>query len=337
MNITNAHFFVSLLFANLIISALLFNNNSSLGKDIKYFTNFNFLQYSYALEDENEENEKTTRGNSIMKIAAVGDWDCNGEAKDTVKNIINQDPDIVLALGDLSYNGKAKCWLKLIEPLADITSIVIGNHEMDSKKTYKDYMEFFGLEDPYYSFNYKNVHFLGLSTETDYDDDSDQYEFAVRDLEQYSKEPFIDWIIVFYHKFAYTSANGLPPEDDFAEIYHPLFDKYKVDLALQGHLHAYERTFPITFNDDDDDEPIVQNDNPNFYNNPKGTIFVTVGTGGAHDMVLSSLEDFTAEGRDGDFGILDITLERDRKTLTGKFIENGKKEKVLDEFAIVKD
>ena len=110
LNINNAYSFVSLLFAMFIISLLVFNNSSGLSKDLRSFTNFNFLQYSYALEDENEEdeeNEKVTRGNSIMKIAAVGDWDCNGEAKDTVKNIINQDPDIVLALGDLSYNGKA--------------------------------------------------------------------------------------------------------------------------------------------------------------------------------------------------------------------------------------
>ena len=109
-------------------------------------------------------------------------------------------------------------------------------------------------------------------------------------------------------------------------------------MALQGHLHVYERTYPITFNDEDDDEPIVQDNNPtNIYKNPKGPIFVTVGTGGAHDMILSSLEDFSAEGIDGTFGILDIILESDQKTLTGTFIENGKKKEIMDEFKIVKD
>ena len=197
-------------------------------------------------------------------------------------------------------------------------------------------MDFFGLKEQYYSFNYKNIHFLALSTETDYDDDSEQYEFAIRDLEKYSKDPFIDWIIVFYHRHMYGSGS-LEEEADFRETYHPLFDKYKVDLALQGHFHVYERTYPITFNYDDDDEPIVQDNNPNIYKNPKGTIFVTVGTGGAHDMALSSREDFSAEGIDGTFGILDIALENDQKTLTGTFIENGKKKEVKDEFKIVKD
>ena len=214
----------------------------------------------------------------------------------------------------------------------------MGNHEVENSKLLRDYMDYFGLEKQYYSFDYENVHFLALSTEIPYDEDSQQYEFVVRDLEKYSKDPFIDWIVVFYHRQLYSSGGGPEDEEDFREAYHPLFDKYKVDLALQGHLHVYERTYPITFNDDDDDEPIVQDSNPtNIYKNPKGPIFVTVGTGGAHDMTLSSLDDFAAEGVDGKFGILDITLEPDQKTLTGTFIDNGKKKKVMDEFKIVKD
>jgi hypothetical protein len=258
----------------------------------------------------------------------------------------------------------------LIEPIGDKTKIAIGNHEMDSDDLTEDYMNYFGLKEQYYSFNHKNMHFLALSTETDYDQDSEQYEFAQRDLEKYSKDPFIDWIIVFYHRHIYGSGPGLDEETDFRETYHPLFDKYKVDLALQGHLHVYERTHPITFNDDDDNEPIVHNNNPNIYknskessfltttsnndndrenglgggqdsspntyNNPEGTVFVTVGTGGAHDMILSSLEDYSAQGIDGKFGILDVRLESDQETLTGTFVENGKKKAIMDEFHIKK-
>ena len=225
----------------------------------------------------------------------------------------------------------------MIEPIAEKTKIVLGNHEDDSSKLRKDYMNYFGLKKQYYSFNEKNIHFLALSTETAFDEDSEQYEFAKQDLEKYSKDPFLDWIIVFYHRYIYGSGNGLPEEKDFRETYHPLFDKYKVDLALQGHLHVYERTYPITFNDDDEDEPIVQDSAPNIYKNPKGTIFLTVGTGGAHDMQLSSLKDFSAEGIAGDFGIANIKIENDQTPLSGEFIENGKKHKVLDEFHIIKN
>jgi hypothetical protein len=54
-------------------------------------------------------------------------------------------------------------------------------------------------------------------------------------------------------------------------------------------------------------------------------------------MTLSSLDDFAAKGIDGTFGILDIALEGDQNTLTGSFIENGKKKKVMDEFKIIKN
>ena len=88
----------------------------------------NFLQNSYAIEttddkvkkqDEknnkdsketyDDESDNNNKGQSIFNFVAVGDWDCNDDAEDTVDNIIEQDPELVLALGDLSYNGKAKC------------------------------------------------------------------------------------------------------------------------------------------------------------------------------------------------------------------------------------
>ena len=67
-----------------------------------------------------------------FNFAAAGDWACTSKAKDTVKNIIAQNPELVLALGDLSYDNGAKCWLKIIKPVAEKTKIAIGNHEVES-------------------------------------------------------------------------------------------------------------------------------------------------------------------------------------------------------------
>jgi hypothetical protein len=345
---------VSILIVPILFFMLFYNATHFSGDQTNNDYGSKFLQNSFAIEstddkdkvkiqdqtknkDSKETGDEESANNnknkkSIFNLVAVGDWDCTGETEDTVDNIINQDPELVLALGDFSYSGDADCWLELIEPIADKTKIVMGNHEDED-----DYMDFFGLENQYYSFNEKNVHFLALSTETDFDEESEQYAFAKQDLEKYSKDPFIDWTIVFYHRYIYGSGSGLEEEKDFRETYHPLFDKYKVDLALQGHLHVYERTYPITFNDDDEDEPIVQDNNPNLYKNPKGTIFLTVGTGGAHDMQLSSLEDFSVEGIAGEFGILNIQIENDQTPLIGQFIENGKKQKIADEFKIIKN
>ena len=288
----------------------------------------------------------TKSANSIggFNFAAAGDWACTSKAKDTVKNIIDHDPELVLALGDLSYDSSAKCWLKIIKPIAEKTKITIGNHEADSSKKLKDYMKAFNLEKQYYSFNYQNVHFLALSTETSYDEGSKQYKFAEQDLEQYSNDKSIDWIVVFYHKQAYSSGGGLPDEKDFRENYHPLFDKYNVDLALQGHHHAYERFFPITFNDNNDNKPIVSAQDKvkgsNVFQNPEGTIFLTVGTGGAESMMVSKSKPFSAAREDGKFGILNISIQKNegkKNILTGTFIDNKKKHKILDEFSIIKE
>ena len=313
------------------------NNSSSSKSDID---NNNTINYN----NKKMNNQSLTQSiNTInttndFNFVAVGDWDCTSATKDTVKNILEHDPELVLALGDLSYNGKARCWLKIIEPFADRTKIVMGNHELDSSKLTKDYMDYFGLEKQYYSFNYENIHFLALSTEIPYEEDSQQYEFALLDLEQYSNDPSIDWIVAFYHRQLYSSGGGPEEEEDFREIYHPLFDKYKVDLALQGHHHVYERIYPITFNDDDEDEPIVQSNNQNIYNNPKGTIFVTAGTGGAHDMQLSKSKSFSAIGIDSEFGIVNMAIGNNGTTLTGTFIENENDNynDILDKFTIIK-
>ena len=244
----------------------------------------------------------------------------------------------------MSYDNGAKCWLKIIKPVAEKTKIAIGNHEVESSKKLKDYMKAFNLEKQYYSFNYQNVHFLALSTETSYDEGSKQYKFAEKDLEQYSNDKSIEWIVAFYHKQAYSSGGGLPDEKDFRESYHPLFDKYNVDLALQGHHHAYERFYPITFNDNNDNKPTVSAKDKvkgsNVFQNPDGTIFLTVGTGGAESMTVSKGKPFSAAKEDGKFGILNVSLEKDDKNnniLIGTFIDNKKNHKILDEFEIIKE
>jgi hypothetical protein len=77
-----------------------------------------------------------------FNFAAVGDWDCTPDTTNTVKNIMKHDPEIVLALGDLSYSKSAQCWFNIIEPIADKTKIVIGNHETDSTKNLKTIWNF---------------------------------------------------------------------------------------------------------------------------------------------------------------------------------------------------
>jgi acid phosphatase type 7 len=52
------------------------------------------------------------------------------------------------------------------------------------------------------------------------------------------------WKFAMYHHPAYSSG-GNRENVEVRSAWTPLFDKYHVDLALQGHDHAYLRTYPL--------------------------------------------------------------------------------------------
>ncbi|HEU4483719.1 MAG TPA: purple acid phosphatase [Nitrososphaeraceae archaeon] len=272
-----------------------------------------------------------------FNFAAAGDWGCTSDTTDTLKNIIDQGPEFVLALGDLSYDNSAKCWLEIITPIANKTMIAIGNHETDSTKKLKEYMDFFGLKGQYYSFNYQNVHFSVISTELPYEEGSAQYNFVNNDLSKVSLNPDIDWIVVYYHSLAYTSpaniGKGNSAEKELRDTYHPLFVKYGVDLVLQAHNHNYQRSFPIIYNSDNSTNPIITDTNNNNYHDPKGMVFGTIGTGGASIYPLTGQAPYVATQYVG-FGFLNVDVINDGTTLSGKFIANDGT--IKDQFTITK-
>ena len=118
------------------------------------------------------------------------------------------------------------------------------------------------------------------SDRTSYASGSAQYNFVVNDLQSAAQNPNINWIIVNIHQWIYRSSSSNAINDDVAEIYHPLFDQYGVDLVLAGHDHKYHRTYPIKYNPSNPPNPIVTSTNTNDYADPQGAIFAVVGTGG---------------------------------------------------------
>jgi len=278
-----------------------------------------------------------------FNFIAVGDWSCAARPT-TISAIVEKNPELVLALGDFSYKDTADCWLELIEPIDDKLRVALGNHDVNIETdklflpnpTLKNqYKEHFNLENFYYSFNFQNVHFVAIFTEPPEIYDTNQYAFVDSDLKEASSNPDIDWIVVFYHKMAYTSPNNsLAPLPEFRSPYHLLFEKYGVDLVLQGHLHAYERSYPIKFNPEDSENPIITNNSTNNYLNPEGQIFATVGTGGApfHNF-LGQKEPYMINQYVG-WGFLNIDIINEGKILIAKFYSNDGT--VLDQFGIVK-
>ena len=204
-----------------------------------------------------------------FNFAAAGDWGCNSNAKKNVQSILSKETELVLGLGDYSYEADADCWLDTISPINSKMKITIGNHDSEEEESTaltEQYLDHFKLSKQYYSFNKGNVFFLVMSTQDSYSKNSEQFNFVKQELEKASKDPNIDWIVVYYHKPIYTSPTRHAALTSFGDIYHPLFDQYDVDLVLSGHNHNYQRTFPLSFNKDDSARPIIVNKNPNTYN-----------------------------------------------------------------------
>jgi hypothetical protein len=55
----------------------------------------------------------------------------------------------------------------------------------------------------------------------------------------------IDWIIVGFHNCMYCSNTEHGSDDGIRSVWEPIFDQYQVDLVVNGHVHAYERSYPI--------------------------------------------------------------------------------------------
>ena len=274
-----------------------------------------------------------------FSFAAAGDWACNSNTINTVNNIIKKNTSLVLGLGDYYYSDYTNesqnpdCWFSITKPIDQKMRIAIGNHENQPSSLLKLFMNHFNLTIEYYSFNYQNVHFLVLSTEMPLGVGSEQYNFVKGDLAKAASDPNINWIIAYYHRKAYSSPSILGPFAPVRDIYHPLFDKYHVDLVLNTDMHNYQRSYPLKYNSINATKPIITSANTTNYTNPQGRIFVIAGTAGAHFFPLYGKAPYVVN----QFlvhGFVDVSITNNGKTLSGKFYANDGS--VKDQFMINK-
>ncbi|MEP6576331.1 MAG: metallophosphoesterase [Nitrososphaerota archaeon] len=268
-----------------------------------------------------------------FNFVAAGDWGCNEMAQRTVNNMQNKSPSLVLALGDFSYEKNGGCWLKMMSPLINKTRIVIGEHDFDENNytRLENYVNRFNLSDPFYSFNYGNIHFLALSSIIPFNnqslqfkvlrDDSRQKEFVSNDLYTASQNKSINWIVVYVYRPMYTSPTFHPPRESLRDSYHPLFDMYGVDLVLQAHNHNYQRSYPLRFNATNSSIPKIADTHVDAYDNPNGTIFMTVGTAGAVQYNFTGQAPYTVK-QFNRFGFLNINIIDNGTKMAGTFFDN---------------
>jgi hypothetical protein len=280
-----------------------------------------------------------------FNFAAAGDWGCNEITQQTANSMQNKDPELVLALGDFSYQADTGCWFNIMSPLLNKTRIVIGYHDYDTHNSTRllDYVNKFNLSDPYYSFNLGNVHFLAMSSIIPFNnqslaykilrDDSTQKQFVSDDLYLASQNKSIDWIVVYLYRPIYSSLSFHETKNFLRNSYHPLFDMYGVDLVLQAHNHNYQRSYPIRYNATNSTTPIVVDNHNDTYVNPNATIFMTVGTAGAKQYGFTGQAPYIAQ-QFIRHGFVDVNGIDNGTKMQGKFYDNvgGK---AIDSFTIV--
>jgi hypothetical protein len=59
------------------------------------------------------------------------------------------------------------------------------------------------------------------------------------------QDPGIDFIVAYFHHCAYSTCTTHGSEGGARQFFVPLFDKYSVDLVINGHNHIYERNNPL--------------------------------------------------------------------------------------------
>jgi hypothetical protein len=279
-----------------------------------------------------------SRAASDTRIVASGDWHCTSDAQKTVNLAESMKPQLILGLGDYSSEKTKDCWVNLIKPVASITKIAIGNHDDHYDGLADSYLNHYGLSKQFYSFDIKNIHVLTMATEENFEVGSEQYNYVVNDLRNAANNPDTKWIVVTLHHPFYSSPNECSLSDcagdeELSKAYHPLFDKYGVDLVLQAHVRNYQRSYPLDFNQESPSKPIVTSTSKGEYKNPDGIIFAIVGTGGGelkHD--LDGQSPFMAYQQDSKFGILDMSFSDNK--MDAKFVANDGA--TMDHFSIAK-
>ncbi|WZO98281.1 metallophosphoesterase family protein [Isosphaeraceae bacterium EP7] len=94
-----------------------------------------------------------------------------------------------------------------------------------------------GLEETVYYVDYQGVRIIALNS-------NDQIEAQVPWLEGVLAGNPNKWTILTFHHPIYSPTKNRN-NSTLRDLWQPVFDRYKVDLVLQGHDHTYARTGPM--------------------------------------------------------------------------------------------
>ena len=168
----------------------------------------------------------------------------------------------------------------------------------------------------WFSFDYKGVHFVSINTEADYPGApifpftsaggfGDQVGWLEADLKSVDlkKTP---WVVVVGHRPMYTTNKrnvDFPPfqQERVKSAFEDIIYKHGVDFYIAGHVHAYERHYPVAY------EKCARKD----YYHPQAPTHVIVGSAGnteGHTRLRDWKPDYLAYRNTEDFGYGELTI-----------------------------
>ena len=286
---------------------------------------------------------------SPIRIVAGGDMDITGTAKRVNALAAKLDPDLVIIGGDLAYaNGKLKNYPVWDEWLRNWTEIMltsdgrlipiiaaIGNHEIDRKghPALADkapfYTRYLRQDDKNLSYFSRkigaNLGLLVLDTNHLHSPGGAQRAWIEKQLKIFQKLPFR---VAVYHRPLYPGGaypGVVPgPETDLIEQWLDLFDRYKLSLALENHIHVHKKSKRLYRN-------LVSN-------GAAGTIYLGDGAWGTHTRDALTNQWYLAEsGSINHFWVLDVTasaIEYRAIDSTGKEFDRGRYDVVANDEAV---
>jgi predicted phosphodiesterase len=222
------------------------------------------------------------KDDSAFSFAVIGDTQKNPKITGKVAKVMfDRRPHFVMHLGDVVDNGPDKKeWVnELFGPCAELFARcpimpTIGNHE----RNHAWYYRYFSLPEPEYRYRYRygNADFFVVDSNKPLKPDSEQFKWLDEELGRSNAT----WKFVYHHHPAWSSDDNDYGDTKKGEArlgdlnvrnLAALYEKHKVDIAFNGHIHLYERTWPIR------DGKV---------NRKNGVVYVTSGGGGGR------LEDF---------------------------------------------
>ncbi|MEE4488997.1 purple acid phosphatase family protein [Streptomyces sp. BE230] len=247
-------------------------------------------------------------------FTAFGDQGVSREAEAITHQVRELNPAFHLHAGDISYadpkgSGRItnrfdpRVWDAYFQQIEDVAAsvpwqFVVGNHDVEPWYGSNGYdghfarLDFPTSKKTWYSFSYGNVAVVSL----DGNDISHEYvgntgysggeqtAWLTERLASYRSSKDVDFIVVQFHYCAYCSSTEHGSDGGVRADWVPLFDRYGVDLVINGHNHLYERTDGLVGGQVRKRLPI----GGTVECAADGTVYVTVGTAG------QSLSAFTA-------------------------------------------